>query len=593
MQSIAEQERKLRQQISLEAKSAIQNLQNNPKPYYTMADVEVLVESLKDKMVSINNSAHTEFSKKGFKSPETLESTKTMADLVSNEELTQVKEENQELKKKISEMNALEQKIDDLQILVDEKDLEITQLQNQAGKESNALEQKIDDLQILVDEKDLEITQMQNQAGKESKKTQEHIENLNRLQEAYDESNRELKKAIQDRERMEAEFETVGNALMSTRLEIEGLQQALGDKDLKIERIESEKNIIIQNLNSEVQVLSSQAETNIELKGTVERLEQEIEKLTVNHSSKIEEHDKVLAEKLQSQEKDIFGLNQQINKIAQEKDQLNERITQLEQENEDLLLDSGETSQEAIASRKELEDLQSIKNSLDAQIQDLQIDVKGKEERINTIETSRNELRETLANIKIENEKQKSTLIDLKTQIGTSDRELEEKQKDLEFLREKQKEMVHVTNESRSKQAEIERELDNYVDTVKKLQDELEEANNDRNRANKRFQSINNELQDKDSKISKLKTTEDNLQNIIEKLRSTVETLRINLAKNPKYAILFVLQDIQQATLGELAKTVAIQQIFATRLMHELESEGWVSFNEANGTVTLKKALLE
>ena len=74
---------------------------------------------------------------------------------------------------------------------------------------------------------------------------------------------------------------------------------------------------------------------------------------------------------------------------------------------------------------------------------------------------------------------------------------------------------------------------------------------------------------------------------------TAVETLRINLAKNPKYAILFILQDIQQANLTELAKTVAIQNIFATRLLKELESEGWVSFNEENGQVTLKKAILE
>ena len=41
-----------------------------------------------------------------------------------------------------------------------------------------------------------------------------------------------------------------------------------------------------------------------------------------------------------------------------------------------------------------------------------------------------------------------------------------------------------------------------------------------------------------------------------EKLMSAIETLRITLAKNPKYAIIFVLEDIQTATVRELDKTL-------------------------------------
>ncbi|MHA1349187.1 MAG: hypothetical protein ACTSQM_05510, partial [Candidatus Odinarchaeia archaeon] len=41
--------------------------------------------------------------------------------------------------------------------------------------------------------------------------------------------------------------------------------------------------------------------------------------------------------------------------------------------------------------------------------------------------------------------------------------------------------------------------------------------------------------------------------------KEAVEMLKIHLAKNPKYAILFLLQDIQKASVEELAKTVAKQ----------------------------------
>jgi len=75
-------------------------------------------------------------------------------------------------------------------------------------------------------------------------------------------------------------------------------------------------------------------------------------------------------------------------------------------------------------------------------------------------------------------------------------------------------------------------------------------------------------------------------------LMETVEVLQIYLSKNPKYAIIFLLQDIQKASVEELAKTIAIQLVFTERLVKELESEGWIEYNVDKGQVTLKKSFL-
>lgn len=634
LQSIAEQQRRLNQQISSEVKSVIKNLQHHPKSHYSIADVEEVVEKLKQKMESINKLAHTEFTKKGLKSTDSLDLPGSEVSLVVNEEFEQLKEENLALKEKVSDIEALEMKIDDLQILLDEKETVIAQLKNQSSVDSG--------------------------------KVSTQIEDMNRLQEALDEAQRETKKAIQDREKMEAEFETVGNALMSARLEIEQLQHVLGDKDQEIENLNSETHIQIENLKSEVQVLGSHSEENIKLKETVTNLQKEIERLRDDHKQIFEEQEVKFGEQLQSQEKNIIQLNK-----------LKEHISKLEQENEDLLLDSGETSQEAIAIRNKLEEtqqsldqkedenrelllrvgksekesqqlseqltkakeeytqvkqdfemltleittqkqelgekfeeaekiqnklegsqeivdeLQRSNRSLEARVKDLEIDLKGKDERIQAIETDRNELRETLASLKIEHEKQKSLLIDFKTQLGTKNRELEEKQKDLEILRQRQEELAQQADISRSRQTEITRERDQYENTIKDLQTQLYDINADKNRVDKKLKDIKTELKEKDTEISTLNGIKKQLEEKSANLMNAVETLKINLAKNPKYAILFVLQDVQQATLTELATAVAIQSVFATRLLKELESEGWINYNEVNGQVTLEKALLE
>ncbi len=583
IQNIAEQERRLDHQISSEAKSAITNLQHRPKSYYTIEDVQDLVETLKEKMQSINKEAHTEFSKKGLRGIDNIGTIEPTDTLFPNEEITRLEEENRNLKEKISEVETLEMKIDELQILLDEKETEIAQLQSQSGIDSG--------------------------------KAHDQIEELNRLQEAYDEAQRAEKKAIQDREKIEAEFETVGNALMSTRLEIEELQEALGNKDIEIDNLTSEKNIQIENLKSEVQVLSNQAEENIELNETISTLQEEINSLKDKHRLELE-----------NQGKSATDMTQHIDDMESEINQMKERISQLEQENEDLLSDAGETSQEAIDIRnkyeetlqnlnqreeenkelllrvernekeslnssEQLETLRNEKGSLESRVNDLEVELKGKNERIQTIEANRNELRDNLASSKIEQEKQKTIEIDLKSQLGIKDRELEERQKDIERLREKQEEVVKQADYSRSKQAEVERERDKYESKLKSIQTQLEDTTNERDRFIKRFDEIEEDLADKNSEIESLKESNNYLEENIGKLKETFENFKINMSKNPKYALLFVLQDIQQGTVEELAKTVGLLKGGATRLLKELESEGWIDFNEEKNLAKLKKQI--
>ncbi|MHA2073250.1 MAG: hypothetical protein ACW97X_01380 [Candidatus Hodarchaeales archaeon] len=599
IQSIAEQERRLDQEISSATKSAITTLQQHPKPYYSIQDVGALVDTLKSKMQSLNKEAHTEFSKRGLKGLDISTTSSDVDDdttIISIDELEQLKAQVDEWREK--------------------------------ARNSKHHEMRIEDLEILLSEKESEISDLKSQSGMVSGKVQDQIENLNLLQEELDEAKREAKQQKQDREKMEAEFETVGNALMATRLEIEELQQALGNKDIEME-----------NLKSEVQILSSNAEENIRLKERKDQVEKEIETLYNDHNKKIEQYEASIQEKDKQYTSERNNLNKQIQdnlKMIEDSDQ---KISELEQENEDLLLDSGETSQEAVAIQNKLgkvqkalelkddenrdlnirlkkkekeikelsinvagkkhdqeelsETLRNTNQELESRLEDLEIELRGKEERIQSIEKDRNELRETMANLKIEREKQKSSKVDLETQLTTKDRELLEVVKDLEALRTRQSEIAQEASDSRSKHAEMERQRDVYESKIKTFEEELEVSDISKKRLEKKLTEISAELEEKMIKIAELNDRNKSLDTITDDLKKAVETLRINLAKNPKYAILFVLQDIQQATIAELAKTVAIQQVFAERLMKELKDEGWVSVDETTGIVTLEKALLD
>jgi hypothetical protein len=61
IQNIQQQARRMENEISVAAKSSIKTLQQRPKSYYTLQDVEEIVEKLKNQMLSINKETHTEF----------------------------------------------------------------------------------------------------------------------------------------------------------------------------------------------------------------------------------------------------------------------------------------------------------------------------------------------------------------------------------------------------------------------------------------------------------------------------------------------------------------------------------------------------
>jgi len=574
IQSIAEQERLQDQQISAEIKSALNVLQRSPKSYYTLQDIEKMLDALKIKMQEINKSIHTEFSKRGLKGVDNLELMDASATLITIEELDQLKRENRELKEQSPDISAFEMKIDDLNILLEEKEALIAQLESKP---------EID-----------------------PEKVQETIQELNHLQELYDESQRELKKVTMEKEKFETEFETVGNTLMATRLEIEELQEILANKDIEI-----------GNLSSEVQVLSIQAEENIKIKETLKNQEKELETI----------------------KNELRDYRTRISDLQKELKNSEEKIVELEQENEDLLLDSGETAQEAVELRRKLTDLQKnfdrreaefrelsvkaersdrdtqeasehlqnrlnslqeelngtrkINLNLESKIEELDIELKSKNERIAIIEKDKEKLLESFSNLKIEQEKQKSTINDLKTQLTTKESELDEIQKELEAQREAREEISQIIDSSRSKQAEAQRERDIFETKIRTLESSIKDFETTNERLEKRMKELSTDLE----KVSQDLMTTTNLNKKLEKsnlkLKDVVETLRVNLAKNPKFALLFILQDIQQASVGELAKSAAIQLAFAARLLQDLHSEGWIEFNEETGIATLKKSLLE
>ncbi|MHA2346256.1 MAG: hypothetical protein ACXACP_06020 [Candidatus Hodarchaeales archaeon] len=155
IQSIAQQSRRHEHEISSEMKSAVQSLQAKPKSYYSIQDVEEFVETLRNKMISLNKEAHTEFSKRGIRDLDNIDLVQPESEsmLIGKEEFQKLKEEIDSLRSKSSDLTPLEMKIDDLQILLEEKEAEIAQLQNQTGSTSEKYQEQIEEINRLQEEK--------------------------------------------------------------------------------------------------------------------------------------------------------------------------------------------------------------------------------------------------------------------------------------------------------------------------------------------------------------------------------------------------------------------------------------------------------
>ncbi len=636
IRSIAQQAQKLEHEISSEMKSSVQRLQSRPKSYYTLQDVEEIIESLKEKMIAFNKDAHTEFSKRGLKDIDNIDLIQPESDstLISKRELQQLRDEIETLK--------------------------------QQAPDASSFEKKISNLETLLGEKETEISQLKSKSLTSSEKYQEQLEEINRLQELFDEAQREMKQAKLEKDKIEAEYEVIGNTLMTTRLEIEELQTVIGNRDIEVE-----------NLKSEVQVLTSHAEENITLKEQNNELNNEITNLKTvfqKEVDKVKESSSKQADNLLDENK---ALNSQIREVKKSIAELEEKNQILEKENEDLVIDSGETSEEALTVRKELSNSQNLvdqkvkeiedlnhrinqlenkienlekekvdfkqkldssessreqvegslthtqqemdeKNTLIEKFQsrlneakeakekvrtenralmtsteDLQVEIQAKNERIDVIEKALNEARENLGTLKIEYEKQKSSILEHETQLKTKNLEATEALKELESFRSKHESLREEIDGSRTKSANFERQKETYEVEIKSLGIQLKESSNENQRLEKKLNTFQNEITKSNGENDVLTRQLTKLKEESEQYKQAVEVLKINLSKNPKYAILFVLQDIQKASVKELAKTVAIQLVFAERLMKELESEGWIDYNTDKELVTLKRSFLD
>ena len=69
----------------------------------------------------------------------------------------------------------------------------------------------------------------------------------------------------------------------------------------------------------------------------------------------------------------------------------------------------------------------------------------------------------------------------------------------------------------------------------------------------------------------------------LEKYRENMQGLRLYLEENPKYAILFLIQDLKTAKITEIHKALGTAPPITSKLVRSLEKEGWVKINE-NGS---------
>ena len=116
IRSIAQQARRLEHEISSEMKSSVNKLHSRPKSYYTLQDVEEVIESLKEKMIVLNKEAHTEFSKRGMKDIDNIDLVQPESDstLIAKSELQRLQNNIESLSKQATDSSPFEKKIDDL-----------------------------------------------------------------------------------------------------------------------------------------------------------------------------------------------------------------------------------------------------------------------------------------------------------------------------------------------------------------------------------------------------------------------------------------------------------------------------------------------
>ncbi|MHA2297235.1 MAG: hypothetical protein ACXAEU_04750 [Candidatus Hodarchaeales archaeon] len=560
-----------KQQYSLQVDGFTKTVSSNPRAAYNLQDLLAYFDQIKGITLKFLDKTFRDFSTLAIRSFGNTSGTEpvSMDDLIDSEEGIQLRERIRELEERLASSPG-----------ANDTDIELTiqELRNERENWKNKFEGVTTKLQEYEEQtKNLNI-QLNETSDNFRDRITEYMEELNDVQAEADELRR-------SNEKLNLQIDEIGKVMMTSEQEKDSLKGAIAERDKTIRQL-NEKMVEYESVNDT-------------LKGNVLKAAEKIKQLKEEIDAK---------STISEASPDVI---RKIEEIKEQNKELEEEIEELTKENQMLLEDTGSTSQAAKTYKEEIEtmkrnlkNLSEEKESLETRYKDLIEDVDSSipyKEEIETMKRNLKNLSEEKENLETrhkdltqETELLKSKIDEeiIKAEKAIADKEttnrdmisikyeLERTEKDLEANKALVKQLTDELDASTGAEFQIEnkeREINRFKKQVEALEDARNREKSDFEELLKKSQESVN--QEKDN-AEKLNDKIQDLEGEIEGFKERMVNLRQYLEENPRYAILFLIQDLRRAKIGEIQKALSVAPQITLKLVRALENEGWVKITE-------------
>lgn len=594
VQVINEQKSKSCEDIELQLASYQRRLKMEPRASFSLREIDALLTEIKEDILKLNEKAYSRLSVDGIRKIPFGAVAEGGEGLDVGPMLQALQDERDDLSQKEQTLRVQARKLDEE---LEEKTNKIAELEQALSLQSSRLEEKMEEdnvSQSLVDEMRREITAL----------------NINKA-------------------KLDEELIKIGEELIQSRAEIENLQSAIAERDNQNQALLAQLNEmkVVKDENSELRDMIIKAADKVEsIQTTLQEEKEKATELVQTLGEERERHEQTLSRLKSEYDEKITTLQENFesekakmrNELANS-EEFQGKIAQITQERDAARAELSQTKENLNQTQQNLEnelnktrtELQKTQEELKKAEEDLETYILDNEDTLRSSQAykkSLDEMKERAEKLTQDLQKKEEELNELKT----VKQDLEEKQLEIESLRKQNNEFNEALQRTKQKLLDIQSDSDSGKVRYEELRTETEhlrqnieklrETETDLRKEivtlNSTKDDLSTQLTEKDKRHTELEHSNEelnkrlaNTEEMMNKYRAAVDTLKRSLEENMKYRVLFLLQELKTATADELSKIMAIKPTAIMALARTLEEEDWVDIKGEK--LELKKTFID
>ncbi|KAM7168718.1 centromere-associated protein E isoform 1-T1 [Macrochelys suwanniensis] len=480
-------------------------------------------------------------------------------------------EMQEELRNAYSSLKQLQETIKELKGNISEKETQLSQIQETLGKTINDLKQKViqlsENLTLVSCEHDKLLAEKERIEQIMNERICLQLQEISSVTQR-DEFQQILACVSAERDQLKVDIEENKERSVKIQAEMENLQEEL---KCQKEQVDAQKNLIVEREKELLKTEEKLTEETTQLKEKIEKLNEELNLVSGERNRLLSE----LREKTEGKNERIQQLEEQSSSLTAERDKLQHMLETVGAEKNKLEVDLHESKEKSVKIQAEIESLhEELKKQVDTQ---KNLMVEREKELLKTEEKLTEETTQLKEKIKILNEElnlvsgeRNQLLNELREKTeGENERiqQLEEQSSSLTAEREK---LQHMLETVRAEKNKLEVDLHESIEKVNQLTEALNSVLHERHQLV--AESTNHHLQLQDQ-ISSINQEKDELQQILEGVKSERDLLKTELQKNidmcteTNAKLECALDELKQKNLNDVA--VQATQSDDTELRHE------------------------